>query len=163
MGIATPSQGRKCLLLRIHQYRIKMLYKHWPDLFIADWLSLQNHREDWDDEIPSMKITIDAIHTTVDIPECMLMQEVWNTTQDDEHLHVLTAYIINGWPLTKAEIRQDMQPNRIFYNKLAVTDRKMLKGRRIVISASLQIQALEQLHSNNMGTEKMYLLLHESI
>ena len=37
------------------------------------------------------------------------------------------------------------------------------KGRRIVVPASLQQQALEQLHSNDMVIENMLLLVHESI
>ena len=37
--IATLSQGMKCILLKRHQYKIKILYKQGPDLFIADWLS----------------------------------------------------------------------------------------------------------------------------
>ena len=28
-----------------------------------------------------------------------------DTTQNDEHLQTLTAYIINSWSLTKAEVR----------------------------------------------------------
>ena len=34
--IATLSQRLQCIPLRIHQYRIKILYKPRPDLFIAD-------------------------------------------------------------------------------------------------------------------------------
>ena len=43
--IATLLQKPQYILLRIHQYRIRTLYKRGPDLFIADWLSLQNHEE----------------------------------------------------------------------------------------------------------------------
>ena len=35
--IAMLSQRLWHTLLRVHQYRIKILYKHRPDLFIADW------------------------------------------------------------------------------------------------------------------------------
>ena len=52
--IATLSQRLQRILLRIHQYRMRILYKPEPDLCIADWLSRQNHSENKDEEIPSM-------------------------------------------------------------------------------------------------------------
>ena len=37
--IATLSQHIQCILLKIHQYRVKIIYKPSPKIFIADWLS----------------------------------------------------------------------------------------------------------------------------
>ena len=42
---------------------------------------------------------------------------------------------------------------------MAVIDRVVLKGRRIVMLTSLQQQILEQLHSNHMGLQKKWCLL----
>ena len=56
------------LLLRIHQYQVRIIYKCGPDLFIVDWLSRQNHKENKDAEIPGMQLNIDAIHTMTNIP-----------------------------------------------------------------------------------------------
>ena len=41
--IATLSQRIQCILLKIHQYRVQIIYKPGPDIFIADWLSRHNH------------------------------------------------------------------------------------------------------------------------
>ena len=38
------------ILLRIHQYRVRIIYKARPDLFIADWLSKQNQGKEKDEE-----------------------------------------------------------------------------------------------------------------
>ena len=38
-----------------------------------------------------------------------------------------------------------------------------MKGRHIIIPAGLNQQALDQLHLNHMGIEKMKLLMHESV
>ena len=82
--VATLSQKLQCILLRIHQCRIKMLYKPGSDLFIPDWLSWQNHKEDKDSEIFHKKISIDIVQTAVDTPECMSIQDIqWATLQDD--------------------------------------------------------------------------------
>ena len=54
----------------------KKLCKLLPDLFIADWLSQQNHTEDKDGKISGVKIDTDVIHTTWVTPECMSMQNM---------------------------------------------------------------------------------------
>ena len=41
--VATLSQRLQKILLRIHQYRVRIIYKPGPDLFMADWLSRHNH------------------------------------------------------------------------------------------------------------------------
>ena len=69
--LAALSQRLQCLLLRIHQYRVRIIYKHGPDQFIGDWLSRQNHKENKYNEIPGMKINTNAVHMTTDIPNCM--------------------------------------------------------------------------------------------
>ena len=52
----------QCILLRIHQYRIRLLQKLGQDLLIADWLSQQNHSED--KEILGMRLSTDGVHTS---------------------------------------------------------------------------------------------------
>ena len=48
-------------------------------------------------------------------------------------------------------------------HELAMIDDIALKGKCIIIPYLLQRQILEQLHSNDMGTEKMCLLTRESV
>ena len=72
----TLLQRLHCIPLRIHQYRIRILYKTGTDLFKEEWLSLQNHKENKDNGISGMRINIDAIHAVVDIPECMSIQDI---------------------------------------------------------------------------------------
>ena len=37
--VATLSQHIQCILLKIHQYRVQIIYKPGPKIFTADWLS----------------------------------------------------------------------------------------------------------------------------
>ena len=53
--VATLVWRLQNILLRIHQYRARIIYKPGPDLFRADWLSRQNHMENKDDKIPRWK------------------------------------------------------------------------------------------------------------
>ena len=74
--VATLLQRIQWILLRIHQYRVRIIYKPGLDLFIADWLSRQNHKENKDAEISSMQLSIDAIQTTTNIPDWMTIQQL---------------------------------------------------------------------------------------
>ena len=42
-------------------------------MFIADWLSRQNHKENKNAGIPGMQLNIDTIQTTANILDCMTM------------------------------------------------------------------------------------------
>ena len=59
--VATLSQRIQCILLRLHQYCVRMIYKPGPGLFTADWLSRHKHTENKDEEIHSMDIKADII------------------------------------------------------------------------------------------------------
>ena len=63
------SQCIQHILLKMHQYRVQILYKPGPELFIADWLSWHNLKEGTDEPIQDMDIRVDAIQSTIDIPE----------------------------------------------------------------------------------------------
>ena len=64
-------------MLRTLQYRIRILCKPGKDLFIADWLSWQNHKEFKHWKIPGMKISINAV---TDIQKFMSLQDMQQPT-----------------------------------------------------------------------------------
>ena len=92
------SQGIQCILLRIYQYRIRILYKPGPDVFIVDWLLRHNHTGNKDTVIPGMTLNIDTVNMMTDNPACMSVNEIQEATQKDAHLWQLKECIINGWP-----------------------------------------------------------------
>ena len=110
-----------------------------------------------------MDINIDAVQMMTDVPECMSICQIKQTTSQDEHLQCLKSLIISGWPDTKDKLHQDIRPYWSFRDELAVIDDVVMKGRSIIIPEALKQQALNQLHINHMGIEKTKLLAHESI
>ena len=68
--VATLSQHIQCILLKIHQYRVQIIYKPGPEIFIADWLLRHNHAEGKDKAIKGMDIWVDTIQSATDMPEC---------------------------------------------------------------------------------------------
>ena len=63
-------------MLHIHQYSGCILYKLDPNLYIVDWLSHHNHRENIDQEIAGMSISIYTCSTAKDVPVCTSIEDV---------------------------------------------------------------------------------------
>ena len=55
---------------------VKILHKPGPVRLITDWLSRYNHKENKDAEIHGMKMKVDTMQTTTNIPECMSIQTI---------------------------------------------------------------------------------------
>ena len=64
----------------MNQYRVQILYKPGPKIFIADWLSHHNHKEGEDEPIPGMDIRVDAMHSMTDVLECMSISQIQQAT-----------------------------------------------------------------------------------
>ena len=155
--VGTLSQWIQCILLKIHQYRVQIIYKPCPDIFIADWPSRHNHTEGKDQPIKGMEVQIAAIQTATDMLECLSMTEQQQASSWDDHLQKLKN-IIAGWPDSKDEINAELKLYWAYRDELAVLDGIILKGRCIIIPNSLRQQVLNQLHTNHMGIEKTKLL-----
>ena len=90
--VATLSKKPQQILFRMYQYRVRILSKPGTDLFMADWLSRQNCKENKDEEIPGMQLNIDAIQTATNIPDCMTIQELQQATSQNGHLQELKEH-----------------------------------------------------------------------
>ena len=139
---------------KIHQYRVQILYKPGPEIFIADWLSCHNHEGNKDESIQGMDIRVDIILSMTDIPECMSISQIQQATVQDGHLQHLKNIIISGWPTMKDQLHFDIRPYWSYKDDLAVIDDIVMKGRCIIIPKGQKQQALEQLHVNHMGIKK---------
>ena len=136
--MATLSQHIQCIMLKIHQYRVQILNKPGPEIFIADWLSRNNLIEGKDEPIKDMDIQVDAIQSSVDMPECISIEEIQHASSQDVHLQQLKTFIIAGWPHTKDELHTDIRPYWPYRDEIAVIDGVILKSRYIIIPDSLK-------------------------
>ena len=138
-----------------------ILYKPSLELFTADWLSQHNHKENKDRDT-RLSINISAIETAVDLPVCTSIHDIQEATTSDVHLQELNAYIIKGW-LHKKDVVQDLQQYWPIRHELALIDGMAIKGKLFIVPSQLHVQILIQLHSNNMGIEKIRLLVGKSV
>ena len=60
-------------------------------------------------------------------------------------------------------MQKKLQLYRSFRDEIVIIDGITMKGKRVIEPASPQNEALNQLHLNDMGIEKMYVLGHEDI
>ena len=114
-GVATLSQR-----LQYVQYRVRIIYKCGPDLFIADWLSRQNPKENKDDEMLGLKININAIHTIPGISKCMTIQKLQQVMTKDDNLQQLREHIICSWPQSRNKVPQEITPYLMFRDGITV-------------------------------------------
>ena len=108
--VATLLQFIWHIPLKIHQYRVQIIYKPGPEIFIADWLLQHNHAGGKDKSIKDVDIRIDAIQSITDILECMSVSQIQQASTQDDHLQCLKSFIITGWPNTKEELQADLKP-----------------------------------------------------
>ena len=125
-------------LQRILLHNIGRLYKLGPPLFIADWLSQTQPWENRDEEIPGICITISVIDSFTDIPGCLRVKQIRVAVLEDEHLGLLSEYVLYGWPWMKTEVQKDLQPYWSFRDGIAVIDGIAMKGKGVILPASLQ-------------------------
>ena len=143
----------QCIILRIHQCRVHIIYQPGSDLYIADRLSHYNHAKNKDQGITGMSVNVSVISTSVNIPVCTSIDDIPEATHEDAHLQKLRSYITYGWPHRKHDLKHYL-PIR---SKLTMMDGIAMKGRKVKIPFLLQKQILQQLLSSHMGIEKTRL------
>ena len=125
--VAILLQCIQCILLKIYQHRVWIIYKPGPEIFIADWLSQHNHKEGKDKPIKDMDIRIDAIQSATDIPECVLIKQIQHASAQDEHLQHLKNSITAGWLSTMDELHSNLRPYWSYRDALVVIDGVVMK------------------------------------
>ena len=69
--VATLSQSIQHIIPGTHLYRIHIVYKPGPEIFIADWPSQHNHKENKDKVINGLDIRVDTVQVATNVLECM--------------------------------------------------------------------------------------------
>ena len=84
-----------------------------------------------------MKIDIDAIHITIDIPKLYKYKTTTKGHDKDAHLHLLRENIIRGWPKSKNMVPQEIRSYWTFKYDMPLKDGFILKGRCISVSQKI--------------------------
>ena len=107
-----------------------------------------------------MELSIEAITLTGDIPTCMPIQNIWETTQNDMHLQELKDHINKDWSSNENEVIQVIRIYWMFRDELKMIDGVAMKSNQVIIAEELQQQALEQLYTKYMGNKTTGRRIH---
>ena len=76
---------------------------------------------------------------------------------NDSELQNLLNVIVDGWPDRQRDLHPQPRPFWPYRDELVADDVIVLKGNRIVMTASLHAETLAKLHESHQGIEKMRL------
>ena len=138
------------MLLRIQPYDVDIQYKPGRDIPVADALSRAPIPGD---EIPDLDI---IVHEVTNVTESRLEQIRAGTAADPE-LTVLKQVIHDGWPMSRNQCPTEAQAYWSYRDELSVHNGVILKGMRVVIPKSMQLEVLDLLHAGHQGIEKCRL------
>ena len=74
--VAMLAQHLQCIILHIHPYRVCIMYKSGPNLYIVDCLSENNHTENKGREIAGISINMHTISTSVNMPIYISIEDI---------------------------------------------------------------------------------------
>ena len=81
-----------------------------------------------------------TINTTVDIPICLLMEDIKAAMIEDAEMQMLKWYIIRRWPHTKDELEPGLEGSWLIRHRFAMIDGIAMKGKWIIVPYLLQKQ-----------------------
>ena len=158
-GIQTAPRRIQSMMIKLHGYDFDYEYKKGTLLYVADTLSRASLSSEKPSELESKLYTVNSI-TLIPMDETKLEQIRIHTEND---LNSLKSTILDGWPLQKEHVKQDIRHYFNFRHELTIHDGIILKGERIVIPKSLRKEMMEMVHSSHIGREGCLRRARESI
>ena len=86
-----------------------------------------------------------------------ILQELRGETQADDELCALKTVITDGWPERQSSLPATLRPYWSCRDELSIEDSLIMKGDRLVIPSSMQVQILAKLHESHQGIVKTRL------
>ena len=144
---SAPARLRR-MLLRLEPYTMVIKYKPGRKVAVTDALSRLPVEDT--DAIPNLEAQVHDVQS-------QFSTEILSETAKDVELNVLREVIYTGWPETRSEAPSPSRPYWNYHDELSIEDGLIVKGKRIVIPASMTKEILEKLHAAHQGAEKMKL------
>lgn len=133
--------------LKVQKYDIVIVYKPGLEMYLADTLSrtylptTENTRGEFK-QVNAFKL----LPTTDE-----RLEEMRNSTRDDEVPQQLKEVIQTSWPEVKEELPAVLTPYFIFRDQMSVYDSLVFKGERLLIPKQMWSTMKECLHSSHIG------------
>ena len=148
-NLAAAPQRLKRMLLRLQPYDFELRYKPGKEMALVDTMFRQPCRDKEQIEL-DVQITFVQFSTKI-------LQELRGETQADDELCALKTVITDGWPERQSSLPATLRPYWSCRDELSIEDSLIMKGDRLVIPSSMQVQILAKLHESHQGIEKTRL------
>lgn len=146
------------LLLKIQEYQFVTSWKKGKEHVIADALSRspvdQPNTDDQHGEDLSAPCTVCTIFRNENTLPDLKMDRLRDELEKDPESRSLKKIIMDGFPDSKLEMPNTLQPFWCVREHLRVVDGLILKGERLVIPKSLRKVVLQDLHASHQGQER---------
>ena len=139
-------------------YTMVIKYKPGREVAVADALSRLPVEDT--DAIPNLEAQINDVQSKF---SAEILSRIKSETAKDVELNVLREVIYTGWLETRSEAPSPRRPYWNYRDELSIEDGHIVKGERIVISASMTKEILEKLHAAHQGAEKMKLCARSAV
>ena len=136
------------MLLQLHKYDLKFLYKKGTELYVADTLSRSYIDEKFDPEVDEQ---VEILSLTSISPA--RMAKLQKHTLADPVMQKVTHFISNGWPAKSKSVPPAVQPYFPIRDKLNLDHGVILKRLRVVVPQTLCKEYLRQLHKGHPGID----------
>jgi len=144
ISLAPPRLQR--MLLRLRMYNLEVKYVGASSVLLADTLS-RLVKPGSDPSVPDLDVSI----TQVLKIRPTHLESLQEETKSDPVLSQLADYIISGWPGSMNELPEPIRPYWCFRDELAILDRLIMKGSRVVVPSALRSETLGRLHDGHQG------------
>ncbi|UYV65022.1 hypothetical protein LAZ67_3002850, partial [Cordylochernes scorpioides] len=149
------------LVMKLIAFDFKLQYKPGKYLIVADTLSRDTHPMD---ELPTPfledKRMVKMVRVNISDEKLVAMQK---DTREDPALVKVIDYVIEGWPICKKDVDEDVKVFFDFRHRLYLWNDLLCIGSAIVIPKTQRNNMLNLLHQSHQGISAIQGLARESL
>ncbi|UYV69820.1 K02A2.6-like [Cordylochernes scorpioides] len=155
----TPRLQR--IVMKLFAFDFKLQYRPGKCLIVADTLSRETHPID---ELPTPFLEdrrmVKLISANISDEKLITLQK---DTREDTTLLKIIRYVIEGWPIRKKDVDEDVKPYYDFRHRIYLWNELLCVGSAIVVPGTQRNYMLELLHKSHQGISAIQGLARESL
>ncbi|UYV73527.1 K02A2.6-like [Cordylochernes scorpioides] len=154
-----PDDNR--IVMKLFVFDFKLQYRPGKCLILADTLSRDTHPID---ELPTPFLEdrrmVKLISANISDEKLITLQK---DTREDTTLLKIIHYVIEGWPISKKDVDEDVKPYYDFRHRIYLWNELLCVGSAIVVPGTQINYMLELLHKSHQGISAIQGLARESL
>ncbi|UYV71623.1 hypothetical protein LAZ67_8003894, partial [Cordylochernes scorpioides] len=149
------------IVMKLFAFDFKLQYRPGKCLILADTLSRDTHPID---ELPTPFLEdrrmVKLISANISDEKLITLQK---DTREDTTLLKIIHYVIEGWPISKKDVDEDVKPYYDFRHRIYLWNELLCVGSAIVVPGTQRNYMLELLHKSHQGISAIQGLARESL